>query len=228
MRINRQKKVNKALKFYINNFGFRKPYQILIDGTFCHVALESKVNIHDQIPKYLGDVKILTTPCAILETESLGSPVYGAMLILKQFPVHQCGHKEPVAAASCLRNMLDRNNPNRYILATQDRDLQRIARRISGTPLLYIYNKAPTLEQPSFKTTFVAKKKLQQSCGLSITEKKTLKDYKKAVLGPRIPLRRKKHKKKGGPNPLSCKKKKKKPEENKSEKKDVINKSNNL
>lgn len=40
MRINRQKKVNKYLRFYINNFGFHKPYQVLIDGTFCFIALE--------------------------------------------------------------------------------------------------------------------------------------------------------------------------------------------
>ncbi|XP_073987825.1 rRNA-processing protein UTP23 homolog [Rhodnius prolixus] len=210
MRINRQKKVNKYLRFYINNFGFHKPYQVLIDGTFCFIALESKVNIHEQLPNYLGgDVKILTTPCAILETESLGPQVYGAMLILKQFPVHQCGHKDPVGASNCIRNMISRNNPNRYILATQDRDLQKIARRIPGTPLLYIHNRAPTLEQPSFKTSFIAQKKLRNSYCLSKSEKKTLKEYKTAVLGPEQPRRPRKKKKNGGPNPLSCKKKKK-------------------
>lgn len=54
MKINRYKKVNKILKFYSNNFGFRKPYQVLIDGTICVAALQSKVNIQEQFSKYLG------------------------------------------------------------------------------------------------------------------------------------------------------------------------------
>jgi hypothetical protein len=37
----------------------------------------------------------------------------------------------------------------RYIIATQDRELRAAARRIPGTPLLYLHQKAPTLEQPS-------------------------------------------------------------------------------
>lgn len=39
MKIKRYKKVNRRLNFYNNNFGFRQPYQLLIDGTFCLAAL---------------------------------------------------------------------------------------------------------------------------------------------------------------------------------------------
>lgn len=42
MKIKRYKKVNRYLNFYINNFGFRQPYQILVDGTFCLAALKVK------------------------------------------------------------------------------------------------------------------------------------------------------------------------------------------
>jgi len=31
-----------------------------------------KINIRDQLPKYLGEVKLLTTKCCILEAEKLG------------------------------------------------------------------------------------------------------------------------------------------------------------
>jgi hypothetical protein len=41
MKIKRAKKVNKILSFYSNNFGFRKPYQILVDGTMCFFALKA-------------------------------------------------------------------------------------------------------------------------------------------------------------------------------------------
>lgn len=39
MKIARYKKAQKTLSFYRNNFGFREPYQILIDATFCQSAL---------------------------------------------------------------------------------------------------------------------------------------------------------------------------------------------
>ena len=54
--------------------------------------MQMKVNIKDQLPKYLGDVKLLTTQCCILEAEKLGPDLFGALLILKQFPIHKCGH----------------------------------------------------------------------------------------------------------------------------------------
>lgn len=40
MKIQRLKKVQKNLAFFVNNYKFRQPYQILIDGTFCFAALE--------------------------------------------------------------------------------------------------------------------------------------------------------------------------------------------
>jgi len=69
------------MSLYKNNFGFREPYQVLLDGTFCQVALDHKVNIQDQLPKYLGgQCKLLTTACVIEETRRLGKPLHGAHL----------------------------------------------------------------------------------------------------------------------------------------------------
>ncbi|BES88738.1 Fcf1 [Nesidiocoris tenuis] len=210
MRINRQKKVHRYLSFYANNFGFRKPFQILIDGTFCHTALKERINLSDQLPNYLdNEVKMLTTPCAIIETEKLGPAVYGAMLILKQFAVHKCGHTEPIPAAACFKTMLRKKNKNRYMIATQDRELQSRVRMIPGTPLLFIYRKAPILEPPSPATVIASNKKMQQSIVLSEAERKNLEIAKESLLGPQQPMIKRKKKKAKGPNPLSCKKKKK-------------------
>ena len=57
---------------------------MLLDGTFCQACLVAKVNIKDQLPKYLGDVKLLTTKCCIQEVEKLGPELFGAAVILKQ------------------------------------------------------------------------------------------------------------------------------------------------
>lgn len=40
MKSTRQKKARKNLAFFINNFKFRSPFQVLIDGTFALTALE--------------------------------------------------------------------------------------------------------------------------------------------------------------------------------------------
>lgn len=40
MKIQRAKKLQKTINFYKNNFGYREPFQILIDATFCHVGIK--------------------------------------------------------------------------------------------------------------------------------------------------------------------------------------------
>lgn len=45
MKSTRQKKARKNLGFFINNFKFRSPFQVLIDGTFALAALEVCIQI---------------------------------------------------------------------------------------------------------------------------------------------------------------------------------------
>lgn len=62
MKIKRQKHAKKTISFYKYNFGFREPFQILIDGTFCQAALKNKIQIKEQLPKYfMGEVQFCTT-----------------------------------------------------------------------------------------------------------------------------------------------------------------------
>lgn len=67
MKIKRQKHAKKTISFYKYNFSFREPFQILFDGTFCHAALKNKIQIKEQMPKYLmGEVQFCTTKWVIL------------------------------------------------------------------------------------------------------------------------------------------------------------------
>lgn len=62
MKIKRQKQAKKTISVYKNNFGFREPFQILVDGTFCQAALKNKIQIKEQMPKYfMGEVHLCTT-----------------------------------------------------------------------------------------------------------------------------------------------------------------------
>ncbi|XP_046469480.1 rRNA-processing protein UTP23 homolog [Neodiprion pinetum] len=212
MKISRHKKVHKHLSFFVNNFQFRQPYQVLVDGTFSFAALQNKLNIQDQLPKYFqASVKLLTTQCVILETEKLGPKVFGAMLIVKQFAVHKCGHeKEPVTGSKCLRSMIGKNNSHRYIVATQDRELQESVRKVPGVPLIYLHQKAPTLEQPSLASQKQALK-YRTTVGMNAQQAETIALLKKqsSLAEESSESMPKKKRKKSGPNPLSCKKRKK-------------------
>ncbi|CAG0893400.1 unnamed protein product, partial [Darwinula stevensoni] len=205
MKVKRQKGVQRHLKFYSNNFGFHAPYQVLVDGTFCHQALKQKVNIVEQLQNYLGHgLKILTTPCIVSETERFGSLLFGTALIAKQFPVHNCGHKKCVDGATCLKEMLQDGNPSHYILATQDPVLQEHARNHARIPLLFLHRNAPTLEAPSMADVQLSQELSSAKLHPSMSQLSTLRTLKREKLGL-VQERRKKPRKRGGPNPLSCK-----------------------
>lgn len=129
MKIKRHKHTKSVLKFYKINFNIdSRYYNILIDGTFANEALNSKINLAEQLPNYFdaqtNKCKLLTTKCAIHETEILGKPTYGAMLILKQYELVECNHKRNfVASEKCFKNLLNaavlNGTPSKYFMATQ-------------------------------------------------------------------------------------------------------------
>lgn len=139
--------------------------------------------------------------------ENLGSKLNGALLILKKYVVHKCGHEgKPILGSHCFLSMLGHKNENHYIIATQDRDLQDRLRNKPGIPLLYLHSKTPILEEPSELSVKAVKDKL---VGLNTMEKNALEQLK-SKSGIATNEEKSKKKKKKGPNPLSCKKKKQK------------------
>jgi U3 small nucleolar RNA-associated protein 23 len=222
MKLKRYKKIQRRMGFFEKNFKFRAPFQILLDGTFAQAALMTKVNIQDQLPKYLNaPVKLLTSPCIVTETENIGPQVFGALNILKQYPTHKCSHgARPKSADKCILSMVNPNNPNRYIIATQDQTLRERLRAVPGVALLYLHGNAPTLEKPSEKTEeFASAQSLQQTQVLEY--QKEILDAMKNSTGAGAAGNAQAHaqthvhkgtikRKRAGPNPLSCKKRKSK------------------
>lgn len=233
MKIARYKKAQKTISFYKNNFGYRDPYQILIDATFCQLALQHQINIAEQLPKYLqAELRLVTTQCIIMEADSLGGAVSGATQIVKKFLVHKCGHgtqqqqqagnadaaaadKAPLTGAACMKSMVRQNN---YIVATQDRELQEWMRRRPGQALMYLHQKTPVLEQPSEVSRKRSERKQDETHDFGERDTKRL-EFLKRQAGLKVEqetekkaaVALKKKFKKKQPNPLSCKKKKKKP-----------------
>lgn len=99
----------------------------------------------------------------------------------------------------------------RYIVATQDRELQDKLRMIPGVPIIYLHGKTPTLESAS-ETSRNYAEAMQKGLGMTTWEKENCEALRKQAGMGEEKDKYKKKKKKGGPNPLSCLKKKKKPE----------------
>ena len=166
-----------------------------------------KVNIREQLPKYLGDVKLLTTKCCIMECEKLGPELFGATVILKQFGIHKCGHDEtPKPAFKCLKSMVGDKNTNRYFIATQDADLRTKCRKIPGTPVMYLHHSAPILEKPSEMSETFVHDVIDERMKVT-SEQKRIENLKRQA-GIIEEIKPKKKRKVGNPNPLSCLKKK--------------------
>ncbi|NXX66011.1 UTP23 protein, partial [Spizella passerina] len=212
MGVTRQKHAKKIMGFYKNNFQFREPFQVLLDGTFCQAALRNKIQIREQLPGYLGGAaQLCTTRCVIKELESLGKALYGAKLIAQRFQVRSCSHhKNPVSGSTCLLSMIEDGNPHHFFIATQDQELSNKVKRKPGIPLLFIIQNTMVLDKPSPKSlAFV--QKLQTNQLVPEYQKQSIVELKeKEGLVKQEGEKRRKRKRAGGPNPLSCLKKKKK------------------
>ncbi|CRK91081.1 CLUMA_CG004769, isoform A [Clunio marinus] len=211
MKVTRFKKACKRIYFYINNFNYRPPIQVLIDGTFCFAAIKNKFSIEDQLKSYLQlELRLLTTPCMIIESEKLGHKLHQVTQKLKSFNLNKCGHeKNPLAGSECIKTMV---KDNHFIVATQDRDLQDWLRHQIGKALIYLHNVVPHLDEPSDASKKFVIRKSKATTRVSTFEDEQLMNIKKkeGLLKESSLVRIKniKKKKKGGPNPLSCKKKK--------------------
>ncbi|XP_048057737.1 rRNA-processing protein UTP23 homolog [Megalobrama amblycephala] len=213
MKIKRQKQAKKTITFYKYNFNFREPFQILVDGTFCQAALKNKIQIKEQMPKYLmGEVQFCTTNCALKEVETL-KDLYGAKLILQRFQIRKCNHiKDPVPASECLLSMLGETNPHHYFVATQDKELTKALKKIPGVPLIYIILNTMVLDKLS-ERTLKHVEAVQLGEIVSSPQQKSIQSLKeKEGLGKdgEEKTGKKRKRKSSNPNPLSCLKKKKK------------------
>ncbi|MEQ2232521.1 Small subunit processome component [Ilyodon furcidens] len=212
MKIKRQKQAKKTISFYKYNFSFREPFQILIDGTFCQAALKNKIQIKEQMPKYLmGEVQLCTTNCALKELETIGKQLYGAKIILQKFQVRKCAHlKNPVPASECLLSMLEETNPHHYFVATQDHAVTAGLKKIPGVPLLYIILNTIVLDKPS-QTSLNHVQAVQLGELVTPAQQQSIRNLKEEQgIKDRERRGKKRKRKQSNPNPLSCLKKKKK------------------
>ncbi|KAE8381039.1 hypothetical protein BDV26DRAFT_279012 [Aspergillus bertholletiae] len=133
----RSKKYRKLMHQYELAFGFREPYQLLVDSNFLNAIHSFKMELLPYLERTLqGKVKPLLTKCslaAIMANQPINprtkNPVRPAQLPPPTvLPLRHCSHNEdntPIDETECLLSLLSpsadvKRNKEHYILATAD------------------------------------------------------------------------------------------------------------
>ncbi|KAG6528074.1 hypothetical protein ZIOFF_010222 [Zingiber officinale] len=235
MRVKKQKRHRKVVRFYSACFGFREPYKVLCDGTFIHHLLLHRLTpINDALARLLGTRIIpFTTRCIIGELRSLGESHCEALEAAQKLMIARCDHEKRINAMDCIESVVGEANSEHFFVATQDADMRKKFQKvIPGVPVMYGLRNSLFIEQPSSMQKQFVKSSEERRLHLPESEDLKLRDMnprdtisnnpdhgdadetllrtasdKRNLLGVSrtSQLKRKRAK---GPNPLSCKKKK--------------------
>ncbi|EIM83399.1 Fcf1-domain-containing protein [Stereum hirsutum FP-91666 SS1] len=205
MRQKRAKTYRKLMALYSLHFGFRQPYQVLVDSEMCKAAIALKeVDFYKLMADSLqGTVKPMITQCCIHELYLQGKEQQPAVDLAKSFERRKCNHKEAIPGDDCVSSVIGDKNKHRYVVATQSQPLRVKLRSIPAVPILHMNRSVMILEPPSDTTLRAKALAEQEALNPSTSEAARLRVSEPPQESP-------KKKKKGpkGPNPLSVKKKK--------------------
>ncbi|KAF8167929.1 Fcf1-domain-containing protein [Crassisporium funariophilum] len=203
MRQKRAKAYRKLMHLYCMSFGFRQPYQVLVDSEMCKSAVAQKLDFVKQLYTVLqGEVKPMITQCCIHELYLQGKEQQPAVDLAKTFERRKCNHREAIPGDECLSSVIGDKNKHRYVIATQSHPLRVKLRTIPAAPIVHINRSVMVLEPPSDVTLRVKEANEEQTLHATAPEL--------ASAGPSSNSEPPRKSRKGpkGPNPLSVKKKK--------------------
>ncbi|KAJ5493375.1 hypothetical protein N7539_002121 [Penicillium diatomitis] len=137
MRAKRSKKYRKLMHQYELTFGFREPYQVLVDSNFLQQVHNFKMDLMPALERTVqGQIKPLLTKCSLAAITAAqpinpktGKPFRPYHLPPPTvLPLRHCSHNpasEPIDEIECLLSLLSPNaeakkNKEHYILATAD------------------------------------------------------------------------------------------------------------
>ncbi|CAK7329169.1 unnamed protein product [Dovyalis caffra] len=141
MRVKKQKRHRRAVRFYTVCFGFRQPYKVLCDGTFIHHLIVNKIAPADTAISNIlgGSVKLFTTRCVLAELKRLGKPYAESLEAAKLLMI----------ARGLRSGDYWRKNPDHFFVGSQDTDMRKKFHEVPGVPLIYGLRNALFLEPPS-------------------------------------------------------------------------------
>jgi len=137
MRAKRSKKYRKLMHQYELTFGFREPYQVLVDSNFLHAVHHFKMDLIPALERTLqGKVKPLLSKCSLAAIMASQPTIPGKNNPIRPthlpppttLPLRHCSHNDddsPIDEVDCLISLICPNsetmrNREHYTLATAD------------------------------------------------------------------------------------------------------------
>merc|ERR1711977_569172 len=163
MRGKRSKQYRKLMQQYGLSYGFRVPYQVLLDAQMIRDADKFKMDLVGGLERTLhGEVKPMITQCSMRHLYAAASEPGVSYLIdkAKTYERRRCGHRpedypEPLSTQECLASVVDpkgnKTNKNRYVVASQELEVRKHMRGILGVPLVYINRSVMIMEPMAVK-----------------------------------------------------------------------------
>ncbi|XP_052184100.1 uncharacterized protein LOC127796076 [Diospyros lotus] len=184
MRLRKQKRHRKIVRFYTACFGFREPFKILCDGTFVHHLLANDITPADTaLSNTLGaSVKIFTTRCVHEELKSLGEGYTESLKAARNLFTARCDHEKRKSAVACITEIIGEDNAEHFFVATQDADLQKKFQMVPGVPVIFGLRNALLLKPPSSYQREFVKSTEEKRSHMSELEYKMLRTKKKVKL----------------------------------------------
>ncbi|KAI4304058.1 hypothetical protein MLD38_039621 [Melastoma candidum] len=184
MRVNKQKRHRKAVKFFTACFRFRPPFKILCDGTFVHHLVTYKISPEKALSTILSDtVKIFTTRCVLTELKRLGKSYAESFSTAKNLAIARCDHDGQKKADSCIFEIIGENNPDHFFVASQDLDMRKRLQEVPGVPVIFGLRNALFLEKPSEAQHGFVKSFEEKRLHMTLAEKTLLKKRTSRILG---------------------------------------------
>ncbi|OBT61856.1 hypothetical protein VE03_08818 [Pseudogymnoascus sp. 23342-1-I1] len=155
----RSKQYKKLMQQYGLAFGFREPYQVLLDADVIRDADKFKMDLIGGLERTLhGQVKPMITQCSMRHLYAAAKEPGVSFLIdkAKLFERRRCGHlpadyPEPLSSEACIASVVDAKGSGRnkhcYVVASQDVEVRRKMRAVVGVPLVYI-NRSVMIMEP--------------------------------------------------------------------------------
>ncbi|TPX11429.1 uncharacterized protein E0L32_007848 [Thyridium curvatum] len=159
MRGKRSKQYRRLLKTLEIRFGFREPYQVLVDSDMVRDTARFKMDLVPALERTLhGQVKPMITQCSMRHLYAAGREDRSLEAVIdraKTFERRRCGHRpedfpEPLPELECLRSVVDGKksgeNRHRYVVASQDVEVRRALRGVKACPLIYVSRSVMIME----------------------------------------------------------------------------------
>ncbi|CAH0016177.1 unnamed protein product [Clonostachys rhizophaga] len=158
MRGKRSKQYRKLMEQFSMTFGFREPYQVLVDAEMVKDSCRFKMDLNPALERTVhGKVKGMITQCEIRKLYAQKNEPGGneAIELAKALERRRCGHHpdqypEPLSTQECILSVIDPKdsgqNKHRYVVASQDVEVRRKLRTVRGVPLIYIKRSVMILE----------------------------------------------------------------------------------